>query len=117
MTKPQGIRQPCIYCGELLYSTNKYGVCVSNLKCKAINRFLSRHPEINAKDIPYIDDQCKSCGVKLTVLNWSIDRMIPAEGYSAGNIHWLCMRCNRLKGNASLSELQNIVAYMERELT
>ena len=43
----------------------------------------------------------------------SIDRFIPSEGYVAGNIHIISLRANVVKGNATLEELEAVVAWMK----
>lgn len=46
----------------------------------------------------------------------SIDRIIPEKGYVKGNIEVVSWRANRIKNDASLEELEKIVAYMKRNL-
>lgn len=43
----------------------------------------------------------------------SVDRHNPEEGYIKGNCSIISWRANRLKCNASLSELKALVEYME----
>ena len=43
----------------------------------------------------------------------SLDRCDNARGYVVGNVYVVCLRCNRLKNDASLEELRNILAYVE----
>jgi len=44
----------------------------------------------------------------------SLDRFNSAKGYVAGNVRIICTRCNTLKNNASVEELEAVVAYMRR---
>jgi hypothetical protein len=46
----------------------------------------------------------------------SLDRIDPTKGYIHGNVEIICWRCNALKRDATLPELQEIVAYMEARL-
>ena len=46
----------------------------------------------------------------------SLDRIIPELGYVKGNVAWISLRANRLKDDASLEELQKIVAYVRGHL-
>lgn len=42
----------------------------------------------------------------------SIDRLRPLEGYTVANVALICWRCNNLKRDATVSELEGIVAWM-----
>jgi hypothetical protein len=64
-----------------------------------------------------------SCPVLQIPINWmstggskndspSIDRVIPEKGYTKGNVRLISQKANRLKQNASLTELQAIVRYI-----
>jgi len=44
----------------------------------------------------------------------SIDRVCNSKGYVKSNVAMICLRCNILKRDATLTELRKIVAYMER---
>ena len=46
----------------------------------------------------------------------SIDRILPAKGYIAGNVAIICFRCNALKNNASRKELQDILRYIDKHV-
>lgn len=46
----------------------------------------------------------------------SLDRIDSTKGYVPGNVLVISWRANRLKSDATLSELRLIAAYMEREL-
>lgn len=45
----------------------------------------------------------------------SIDRIRPNVGYTFANVRVICARCNLLKSNASVSELEAVIAYMRSE--
>lgn len=65
-----------------------------------------------------------SCPVFGTPLNWmsegkgtshdhpTIDRMVPELGYVRGNVRIISNRANRLKNNATLTEIEAIYRYM-----
>jgi hypothetical protein len=64
-----------------------------------------------------------SCPVLGIPINWmstggskndspSIDRVIPDKGYTKGNVRLISQKANRLKQNASLTELEAIVRYI-----
>lgn len=42
-----------------------------------------------------------------------IDKIKPELGYVKGNVAWVCHRANRLKDNATVSELKKIILYLE----
>lgn len=46
-----------------------------------------------------------------------LDRLIPEKGYVKGNVTWISGRANRIKYNATLDELKQIVAWVERVTT
>ena len=42
-----------------------------------------------------------------------LDRRDPSKGYVVGNVNWISGRANRIKYDASLEELKQIVAWVE----
>jgi pyruvate-formate lyase len=44
----------------------------------------------------------------------SLDRLKNAGGYTVANVRVICCRCNWLKNDATVEELETIVAYMHR---
>jgi len=64
---------------------------------------------------------CECCGTLLelqaklrTAPNYlAIDKIVPARGYVEGNVAALCMKCNRLKNNATHEELRQIADWLE----
>lgn len=46
----------------------------------------------------------------------SLDRIIPALGYVRGNVRVISNRANTIKRDATMTELEAIVAYLKREL-
>lgn len=69
---------------------------------------------------------CECCGAALRIsmpgenggraspISPSIDRLVPARGYVAGNVFLLCWRCNNLKRDASSAELRRVADWMDR---
>lgn len=45
----------------------------------------------------------------------SLDRFDNSKGYTVGNVRVICVRCNSLKSDATLTEMQTIVRYMSQE--
>jgi hypothetical protein len=43
----------------------------------------------------------------------SLDRKDPTLGYTKGNVAFISQRANRLKQDASLAELERIIAYLK----
>lgn len=72
-----------------------------------------------------IPEYCPVLGMKLewgvgqrasrNIASPSIDRLIPELGYVSGNIRIISNRANHLKNNATISELEAVLAYMKRE--
>lgn len=44
----------------------------------------------------------------------SLDRIVPAKGYVPGNIMFISWKANRLKNNASISDIEAILSYMRQ---
>lgn len=44
----------------------------------------------------------------------TLDRIIPEEGYTKGNVKVISFRANRLKSDASLVELKMLVRYVKK---
>lgn len=73
------------------------------------------------KAIYPIDGRCPIFGVKLEFNSAgfrdnspSVDRIDPNKGYTLDNIQVISWKANRIKGAASLSELEMLVAYMKQ---
>jgi hypothetical protein len=45
----------------------------------------------------------------------SLDRVKPQLGYVRGNVRVISIRANHVKGNATIRELEAVLAYMKRE--
>lgn len=43
-----------------------------------------------------------------------VDKINPGLGYVRGNVQWVCHRANRLKDNATIEELEMVLANMKR---
>lgn len=70
-----------------------------------------------------IPDKCPVFGIRLeqgalTVRDASptLDKRIPALGYVPGNVTVISNRANRLKHDATLAELEAVVAWLKRDL-
>ncbi len=47
----------------------------------------------------------------------SLDRVIPAKGYTLGNINVISHKANTMKSNGTLEELEKVVLYLKGELS
>lgn len=70
-------------------------------------------------DIP-IPEFCPVLGVKLVLSGdrWalpSIDRLDNSRGYVPGNVRVISRKANALKSDATIAELEAVLAYMRRE--
>lgn len=45
----------------------------------------------------------------------SVDRIVPERGYVPGNVRVISFRANSIKNDATLAELEAVVAYVRRE--
>lgn len=68
-----------------------------------------------------IPDTCPILGVQLvrgkgrvTETSPSLDRIIPHLGYTKGNVQIISFKANTIKSNATLDELEKVVAFMRR---
>ncbi len=46
----------------------------------------------------------------------SLDRIIPEKGYVKGNVWVISLRANTIKNNATLKEIQNVAANLEKKI-
>ncbi len=55
----------------------------------------------------YADQEykCRGCNRMLPFDNIEMDRVIPENGYTVGNVQLLCSSCNRIKGNRGMAYL------------
>lgn len=72
--------------------------------------------DLTEEDI-IIPDICPVLGIpldgKTRDRGWSVDRIVPEKGYVKSNIRIISMRANRLKSDASLLDVENILKYMK----
>lgn len=45
-----------------------------------------------------------------------LDRLLPEKGYVKGNVRWISRKANRLKSNATIEDLEKILAYMKANI-
>jgi len=67
-----------------------------------------------------IPDKCPILGIYLTLKGGrdsrpSLDRIIPDRGYTKANTRVISFRANRIKSDATISELRAIAEYIEEE--
>lgn len=75
---------------------------------------------IGPDDILPLPSHCPVLGIPLRSGNrphdpnsFSIDRKNNSQGYIPGNVCVISLRANRVKGDASLSEIEQVLKYME----
>lgn len=77
--------------------------------------------EIAVEDV-VIPTTCPVLGVSIDVLNSSyyngasLDRVINSLGYVKGNVRVISRKANRLKGDATIEELERLLLYMKGEI-
>jgi hypothetical protein len=71
----------------------------------------------------YIPAHCRLQGIEICYCNVglkdnspSLDRIDPTKGYVPGNVWIISQRANRIKNNATLSELKALVRNLEEEM-
>lgn len=74
-----------------------------------------------SQDDLIVPEYCPVLGIKLNLSGPmdslpSIDRLIPALGYTKGNVHVISYKANRLKSDATPSELRQVADYLERKI-
>ena len=134
----------CKHCGQTSYRKNRHGNFASVCqKCanKQCNDFKYKNPKSlmvacakmrakNAK-VPFsitaddfeIPEHCPVLGVKLENgtrkyhdASPSLDRIIPTLGYVPGNIIVISFRANRIKGDASVQEMETVLNWYKSML-
>lgn len=108
------------FCGRHSYKgqnplKNKIAYVVINARHRA--KIAGLPCDLTEANVPQVPNACECCGVEFDdsrLRRPTLDRVIPALGYVAANVAWLCWQCNRMKDNATLADLKNLVAYVER---
>ena len=72
------------------------------------------------KSIYPSDGLCPVFGVKMEALgdrinSASLDRIDNERGYEVGNVNWICMRANRVKGTATDEEILALAEFIRRQ--
>jgi hypothetical protein len=69
----------------------------------------------------FIPKKCPVLGIPIDIKaergsdnGYSIDKIIPSKGYTKGNVMIISNRANRIKGNATLEELEKIVKWLKK---
>jgi hypothetical protein len=69
--------------------------------------------------------RCECCGKDLNICidkghfannSFSIDRIVPKNGYVVGNVAILCHECNRQKNNTSLEKMKILINWVESRI-
>lgn len=120
----------CIACHRIWKQPKEYAKqYMKDWRCSNAQQFLftstrTRARRQNQRFNLTIDDflippTCPVLGIPLNGLRGkrtnntpSIDKLVPELGYIKGNVRVISWRANRLKSNASLSELELLVRYM-----
>ena len=69
-------------------------------------------------------DKCEVCSIGFAPLvpgkalpnSVSIDRIDSSKGYERGNIAFICHRCNGMKRDCTITDLERLLGYMRRHL-
>ncbi len=102
--------------------SNPKGYLLSRARARSRSENLPFNLSVNDLQMP---EYCPIFGLKLEFSNGrntrpdnipTLDRTIPSLGYVKGNVSIISMKANRLKSNASLKELKQIVAWLETKI-
>lgn len=93
---------------------------ISMIKARCIKRGIPF--DMRQEDL-VVPEVCPVLGIPLVVGKGSfsdnspsVDRLVPSLGYVTGNVRIISYRANAIKRDATLEELEAIVAYLRREL-
>lgn len=74
--------------------------------------------EITVESLPDIPEVCPVLGIPLEYAGGgsspSLDRIKPELGYVPGNVHWISLKANRIKNDATVGELFLVADYFRR---
>jgi hypothetical protein len=65
---------------------------------------------------PVLDIALDRSGLRLTAASPTLDRIIPAKGYVAGNVAVISWRANKLKSDGTPEEIMAVARWLEREV-
>lgn len=105
----------------------RISVMVTDAKMRANQRGLEFDEAIRAKFIAAPPDKCPCCGIAFNFVlasenldrrrSPSLDRFDNLKGYTLENSVVICYRCNSLKSDATLQELEKVVAWMRSRVS
>lgn len=116
----------CVYCAKI----SKKAWRTSNVEKNILQHIRNR---AKSNNIPFnltVDDivipyTCPILNIKIintlgtgaTLPNTpSVDRIVPALGYTKGNVRIISNRANKIKSYATKQEIEQILAYMEKHI-
>lgn len=103
--------------------TKKAHLASLKLKCK--KRWIPFDLDLSDLEIP---EFCPAIGIKLRQQfggtkngyaeddSPSLDKLIPELGYTKGNVRVVSNLANRIKSNATIAQIEGVLAYMKKEL-
>lgn len=117
---PEKIREQIKRSYEKQKVTNFKGLLFSSIKARAKQKGIEF--SITEEDVIW-NTHCPILGIELSFRvkgkresSASLDRIDNAHGYIKGNVHLISNRANRIKSDATLEELEKIIAYMKEKL-
>jgi hypothetical protein len=102
---------------------NRFRLLTNGARLRAIKRGMRFEEGLLASILAAPPTHCACCGVPLDYSmgrgrnnmvsrSPSLDRIDPREGYTIRNVAVICMRCNTVKGDATLEELRVVCGYV-----
>ena len=83
-------------------------------KIKGLPFDLTRHDITVPKFCPVLGIELEKGKGRLHDASPTLDRLVPEKGYTKDNVVVVSYKANRMKSNATLSELKRLVAWMEK---
>lgn len=131
-----GLNSYCKQCSHKIKALDVYRMKASNLKSSITTRAKNRgiYVDVEYFTLDRIEDMikeakyCQCCGRKFEVRygdkddcqardnSISLDRFYSSLGYTKDNVNIICWRCNKVKTNASIEELEAVVIWMKQKV-
>lgn len=103
-------------------SFHRFKIRAALNQAKARSRAVGKHCDLDLEYLQSLYPVNNKCPILGIDLEWngdgrfnapSLDKIIPELGYTKGNVAWVSLRANRMKDNATVEQLEAIIAYIK----